>query len=100
MKGVFQLPKFSVVVWVRKTADYPTIRGKLLELAVNDPYESTEYQGMVDFHWGFDQASQADELAATLREIMERPEVVVLRIMSRDDASPSRTLKDERHERH
>jgi hypothetical protein len=100
MRGVLQLPKFTVVVWVRKTDDYPTIRDKLIELAVDDPFESTEYQGMVDFHWGFDEESQADELVRSLREIVERPEIVVLRIMSRDDASPSKTLKDERHVRH
>jgi len=51
MRGAFKLPKFTVVVWVRKTDDYPTIRDELLELAQDDPYESTEYEGMVDFHW-------------------------------------------------
>jgi hypothetical protein len=42
MRGVFQLSKFTVVVWVRKTANYQAIRDELLELAVEDPYESTE----------------------------------------------------------
>lgn len=90
MRGVFQLSKFTVVVWVRKTANYQAIRDELLELAVEDPYESTEYQGMVDFHWGFDWEPQAVQLADSFREIAEKPEIVVLRIISRDDATPSR----------
>ena len=100
MRGAFRLPKFAVVVWIRKTDDYPAIRDELLGLAADDPYESTDYEGMVDFHWGFDRASQADELASAFSEIVKRPEIVVLRIMSDDDASPSRTLKDERHVPH
>jgi hypothetical protein len=94
---VFQLPKFTVVVWVRKTADYDIIRSKLLELSAAEPDESTEYQGMVDFHWGFDRESGANQLAGAFREILERPEIVVLRVISGDDARPSKTLKDERH---
>jgi len=45
------LPKFAIVVWVRKTANYQATHDEILELAVQEPYESTEYQGMVDFHW-------------------------------------------------
>jgi hypothetical protein len=99
MRGAFKLPKFTVVVWVRKTDDYPTIRDELLGLAADDPYESTEYEGMVDFHWGFDHASQANELANSFRDVAKRPEIVVLRITG-DDANSSLTFKDERHVRH
>ena len=88
------------MVWVRKTDNYPIIRNKLLQLAVDDPYESTEYEGMVDFHWGFNQEPHAEALTNSLREIVGRPEIVVLRIISGDDAIPSKTLKDERHVRH
>jgi hypothetical protein len=95
MADVFQPPKFSVVVWVRKTDNYGTIRSKLLELAAAEPDEATEYEGMTDFHWGFDRESGADEVAIAFREIVEWPEVVVLRIVSRDDRRLSETLKDE-----
>jgi len=95
MADVFQPPKFSVVVWVRKIDNYGTIRSKLLELAAAEPDEVTEYEGMMDFHWGFDRESGAHEVAIAFREIVERPEVVVLRIISRDDQRLSKTLKDE-----
>jgi hypothetical protein len=95
MADVFQPPKFSVVVWVRKTDNYDTIRSKLLELAAAEPDLVTEYEEMIDFHWGFDRQSGAVEVAIAFREIVERPEVVVLRIISRDDQRLSKTLKDE-----
>jgi hypothetical protein len=91
MQGVFQLPKFTV--WLRKTGSCQAAHDELLELAAEEPYESTEYQGMVDYHWGFDQMAQADRFANSLRAFAEKPEVVVLRIQSRDDATPSTTLK-------
>ena len=100
MRGMFQLPNFTVVVWVQKTDAYHTIRDRLLELAEADPYESTERHGMVDFHWGFDQESQADALANAFRELVERPEIVVLRVTSRDGPNPPKTIKDERDTRH
>jgi hypothetical protein len=100
MQGVFQLPKFAVVVWLRKTASYQAAHDELLEVAAEEPYESTEYQGMVDYHWGFDRMAQADRFANSLRAVAEKPDVVVLRIQSRDDATPSKTLKDERRVPH
>jgi hypothetical protein len=71
MPEMFQLPKFSVVVWVRKTDDYPTIYDRLLDSAVEEPCQSTEYEGMVDFHWGFHERTRADDLAGALREIAD-----------------------------
>ena len=48
---MFRLPDFSVVVWLRKTDGFAALKGELLGAAATEPYESTEYQGMVDFHW-------------------------------------------------
>ena len=45
-----RLPPFDVVVWVKKTDDFPELRDALIGLAVAEPDQSTDYQGMVDFH--------------------------------------------------
>ncbi|MCQ4189046.1 hypothetical protein [Methylocystis suflitae] len=45
------LPKFTVVVWIKKTA---ALRDELIGLVADEPVESTEYEEMVDYHWGFD----------------------------------------------
>ena len=96
---MFQLPNFTVVVWIRKAGDYPAIRDRLLELAIDDPYDWTEGQDVVDFHWGFDQEAQANKLADAFRVLVQRPELIVLRVTSRDGSNPPKTIKDERRMR-
>ena len=100
MRGIFQLPKFSVVVWVRKTDEFETLRNALISIVGDEPFESTEYQGMVDFHWGAEEHAKAKQIAESLREISKRPEIVLLRVSSLDDAAASFSVKDERHTRH
>ena len=97
-----RLPDFSVVVvvWLRKTDKFAALKSEVLDAAVAEPYESTEYQGMVDFHWGMRSIVEARRLAEALKTVSERPEVVVLRIMSLVDGIESISIKDERVTKH
>jgi hypothetical protein len=45
MQSAFQLPQFSVVVWLRKTEKFEVLKSELLTAADLAPYESTEPQG-------------------------------------------------------
>jgi len=38
---------------VRETDSFRELRYQLLRLAGSEPDETTSYDGMVDFHWGF-----------------------------------------------
>lgn len=100
VRGIFQLPKFSVIVWVRKTDEFEAIRNDLISLVGDEPFETTEYEGMVDFHWGFKEHVKAKQIADSLREISKRSEIVLLRVSSLDDATASFSVKDERRTRH
>ena len=42
-----------------------------------EPYESTEYQGMVDFHWSAENFAEAKRLAETLKGAAQHPELVL-----------------------
>ena len=95
--------KFEVIVWVKKTDLFPALRDELLGLAVHDVYESTEYEyesteseGMVDFHWRFDSLKEAESVAEALNVLRERFELVLLRLSNYDDPNASITYKDER----
>jgi hypothetical protein len=46
--------QFDVVAWIRKTDTFPALRDELIGLAVLEPDESSEWNEMVAFHWGFD----------------------------------------------
>jgi hypothetical protein len=94
-----RLPDFSVVVWLRKTNNFTTLKAELLD-AVSEPYESTEYQGMVDFHWRAANFAEAKRLAEALKGVAQHPELVLLHIMSRVDGVDSVSIKDERQRRH
>jgi hypothetical protein len=100
VRGIFQQPRFSVIVWVKKTDEFEAIRNQLISLAGDEPFESTEYEGMVDFHWGFEEHAKAKQVAASLKEFSKRTEIVLLRVSSSDDAIASFSLKDERRTRH
>jgi hypothetical protein len=100
MRAAIQLPDFSVIVWIKVSERFDALRSELLSLAAEEPYEMTQYQGMADFHWGFDNIGDARGLAEAFTKIAQHPEVVVLRIMSRLDAAESISFKDERVSRH
>ena len=90
------LPRFDVVVWVKKTDNFPALRDELLGLAVDEPYEFIDYEGIVDFHWRYDTLKEAERVAETLTALKERPEIILLRASSYDDPDASITFKDVR----
>jgi hypothetical protein len=67
VRGIFQLPKFSIIVWVRKTDAFEAIRNDLISLVGDEPFETTEYEGMVDFHWAAEEHAKAKQIAESLR---------------------------------
>jgi hypothetical protein len=94
------LNKFDVIVWARETDSFSALRNELLRLAGNEPDESTSYQGMVDFHWGFAHLADAERMAAALSQITSRSDIVLLRLSNCDTPDASITYKDERSTRH
>lgn len=93
-------PKFEVIVWVRKTRAFLALRDELIGLAADEPHEVSECEGIVEFHWRFDNFAKAETAAAVLAALRQRAEVVLLRLSNCDDPQSSFTFKDERHVRH
>lgn len=89
--------KFDVVVWVKKTDGFPALREELIGLAVQEPDQAAEHQGLVELHWGFDIFAEAESVAAAFAMLRDRPEIVLLRISSLADVKESFTFKDTRH---
>jgi hypothetical protein len=99
-ESMLRLPDFSVVVWLRKTDEFAALKAELLGAAATEPYESTEYQGMVDFHWSAPSLLEAQRLVDSLKGVARHPDLVLLRIMSQVDGVDSVSIKDERRTRH
>src|SRR3954464_13628128 len=100
MRGIFQLPKFSAIVWVRKTDEFEAICKDLISLVGDELFETTEYEGMVDFHWGAEEHAKAKQIETSWRELSKRSEIVLLRVSSLAAAAASFSVKDERQTRH
>jgi hypothetical protein len=100
MKGPHRLPDFSVVVWIKKNENFGAVRSEVLAAAGAEPYEMTEYQGMADFPWATSSVVDARKLAEALKVVCQRPEVVLLRIISLVDDVESISIKDERVTKH
>ena len=83
-----------------KTDAFADLHDELVGLVGDEPQESTSYEGMVDFHWGFRARDDAQRVAESLKQFSQKPEVVLLRLSSYDDHEQSVTFKDERHVRH
>ena len=100
MRSALRLPDFSVVVWLRKTDTFAAIKSEVLDAVAVEPYEMTEYQGMVDFHWSATNLTEAKRIAEALKGTAQHPELVLLHIMSRVDSVDSISIKDERRTKH
>jgi hypothetical protein len=98
--AVSRRSQFNVVAWVRKTDTFPAMRDELIGLAALEPDESSEWEGMVDFHWGFESLREAESVAEALTVLSQRPELVLLRVSNYDDPNSSIIFKDERKASH
>ena len=72
------LPPFEVVVWYKRTENFAALRDEVIGLAIEEPNESTESEGVVDFHWGFERLDEAESVAEALTALSQRPERVLL----------------------
>ena len=84
------------MVWLRETENFPALELEVLTAAPTEPYESTNYQGIMDFHWKASSLPEAKQIADTLKHVARHPEVVLLRIMSQVDGVDSISIKDDR----
>ena len=95
---MFRCAKFAVVVWVRKTAALSALRNELIGLAADEPDESMEYEGVVDFHWSYDSLKEAERVAEAVAGLSQRSEIALVRMTSQDNRSCI-TFKDVRRVR-
>lgn len=91
------LPKFHVIVCVRKTENFGSLCDELVGLAGEEPDEPSDDQGMVSFQWALESHAKAESIAAALLRLCERPEIALLRLSNSDDPQASFSFKDTRN---
>ena len=75
------LPAYDVIIWHKSPSTPPNLYERLLEKANIAPYESTEFDGFRDIHWGFSNAGDAIEFAEGLLEFAALEDVTKLTVL-------------------
>lgn len=75
------LPAYDVIIWHRSPSTPPDLYVRILEKANMAPYESTEFDGVRDIHWGFSKAADAIEFAEGLLEFAALEDVTKLTVL-------------------
>jgi hypothetical protein len=89
---------FVVILWLKLNERASELMEKIGQLEPVEPFESTEYEGMKDFHWKFAELREAENFLISLKNLSEAPEIVVLRLTNYDDVRI--TFKDSRQAAH
>ena len=85
---MFRLPDYEVVIHIRQNLFGEQLENKILsETATYVLDESTEYQGVKDYHWSFSSWNEAVEAAEKLKKYIDNPNLLVLRAMANYDSS-------------
>ncbi len=75
------LPAYDVIIWHRSPSTPPNLHERILEKANMAPYESTDFDGIRDIHWGFSNAEDAIEFAEGLMEFAALEDVTKLTVL-------------------
>ena len=75
------LPAYDVIIWHRSPSTPPDLYVRILEKANMAPYESTEFDGVRDIHWGFSTAADAIEFAERLLEFAALEDITKLTVL-------------------
>ncbi len=75
------LPDYDVIIWHRSPSYPPDLYERILEKANMAPYESSDFDGIRDIHWGFSNAEDAIEFAEGLLELAALEDVTKLTVL-------------------
>ena len=93
---MFLIPTYDIVFWYYMKPETKKYRDRAIVLAECFPYETTEYEGVQDIHWGTENESQAIAIFERLKVFATDPNVLVLLLKSTRKDFTTITYKDDR----
>ena len=75
------LPAYDVIIWLRSPSNPPDLYERILEKAKKPPYESPDFDGLRDIHWGFSNLDDAIEFAESMLEFAALEDVTKLTVI-------------------
>lgn len=93
---MFKIPTYDILFWYYLKPETEKYKERAIILAEAFPYETTEYEGVQDIHWGTENESEARAIFERLKPFASDQNVLVLKLKStRSDFEPI-TYKDDR----
>jgi hypothetical protein len=75
------IPAYEVIIWLKNPSTPLDLFERILEKAKMASYESPEFDGFRDIHWGFSNAEEAIEFAESLLEFAALEDVTKLTVL-------------------
>ena len=67
-----KLPDYDVIIWLNYNPFGKKIEKDILSSVENEPYDRTEYDGVLDMHWSFDTWDEAKIFSNKLKKSSTR----------------------------
>ena len=87
-----KLPDYNVALWIKSPSTTPNLLIQILRKSKTEPYESLEFEGFRDIHWGFSNSNEAIDFAESLLEFAALDDVTKLTVIGANDASIGRKV--------
>ena len=93
---MFKLPDYEVVIHIKLSKFSVSLEKEIESLSVTfDLDESTEYNGIRDYHWAFGTWEEAVAAGEKFKHMIQNPNILMLRVKSNyDPKTQSITHKD------
>lgn len=90
------LPDYDVTVWLDYNSIGKDIEKDILSTVAVEPYDKSEYAGVLDMHWGFKTWDDAISFSEKLKKFVENPNVIFMKARNTKYSDISIGYKDER----
>ncbi|MBI1369934.1 MAG: hypothetical protein GC162_14930 [Planctomycetes bacterium] len=87
-----------VTAWIRVSADAPGLLEQLIKAAGQDPFETTEMEGVRDMQWSAASTNDALAIADQLKPFCDDSDLILLKVATyyHGGSIDAVTIKDER----
>ena len=91
-----KLPDYDVLIWLNYNPFGEKLEKDIISSVEIEPYDRTEYDGVLDMHWDFVTWHDAMEFSEKLKKFIENPNVIFMKASNSKNSDASIVYKDER----
>jgi len=90
------LPDYDVIVWLNCNKFGEKLEKDILSSVEIEPYDKSEYDGVLDMHWGFETWDDAIRFSKYLQKFVKNPNLIFMKASDIKNSDVSIVYKDKR----